>query len=40
LAIGIVGEYVWRTLEEARRRPAYVIEEVAGLLDPVQHAVE
>jgi dolichol-phosphate mannosyltransferase len=40
LAIGIVGEYVWRTLEEARRRPAYVIEEVAGHLDPVQHSVE
>jgi dolichol-phosphate mannosyltransferase len=30
LALGIVGEYVWRTLEEARRRPAYVIEAVVG----------
>jgi dolichol-phosphate mannosyltransferase len=40
LAIGVVGEYVWRALEQARRRPAYLIEEVAGLLEPVQHTVE
>ncbi len=26
LALGLVGEYVWRALEESRRRPAYVIE--------------
>ena len=30
LALGIVGEYVWRGLDEARRRPAYLIEAVAG----------
>jgi dolichol-phosphate mannosyltransferase len=30
LAVGIVGEYVWRALEESRRRPAYLIEAVAG----------
>jgi glycosyltransferase involved in cell wall biosynthesis len=30
LALGIVGEYVWRALDEARRRPAYLIEAVAG----------
>ena len=30
LAVGIVGEYVWRTLEEARRRPQYLIERLAG----------
>jgi dolichol-phosphate mannosyltransferase len=30
LALGIVGEYVWRALEEARRRPAYLIERLAG----------
>jgi dolichol-phosphate mannosyltransferase len=30
LALGIVGEYVWRALEEARRRPPYLIEAVAG----------
>ena len=26
LAIGVIGEYVWRALDEARRRPLYVIE--------------
>lgn len=26
LALGVIGEYVWRGLDEARRRPAYVIE--------------
>ena len=30
LAIGVVGEYVWRALEEARRRPAYIVERLAG----------
>jgi len=40
LAIGVVGEYVWRALEEARQRPAYVIEQVAGVLQSPQHAVE
>ena len=40
LAIGVVGEYVWRALEAARRRPAYLVERVAGALKPVQHAVE
>jgi dolichol-phosphate mannosyltransferase len=28
VALGIVGEYVWRALDEARRRPGYVIEAV------------
>jgi polyisoprenyl-phosphate glycosyltransferase len=26
LAVGIVGEYVWRALDEARRRPLFIIE--------------
>ena len=30
VALGVVGEYVWRTLEEARRRPLYLIEAAAG----------
>lgn len=30
LALGIVGEYVWRALDEARQRPAYLIEQYAG----------
>jgi len=30
VAIGAIGEYVWRALDESRRRPAYLIEAVAG----------
>jgi dolichol-phosphate mannosyltransferase len=30
IALGLIGEYVWRTLDEARRRPQYLIEAVAG----------
>jgi len=30
VAVGVVGEYVWRGLDEARRRPPYLIEAVAG----------
>jgi dolichol-phosphate mannosyltransferase len=26
VAVGVLGEYVWRTLDETRRRPAYLIE--------------
>jgi dolichol-phosphate mannosyltransferase len=35
VALGIVGEYVWRALEEARRRPPYLIEAVVGAHEPV-----
>jgi dolichol-phosphate mannosyltransferase len=37
LALGVVGEYVWRALEQSRRRPAYLIEATVGpplLADP------
>ena len=30
VALGLVGQYVWRAFDEARRRPAYSIEAVAG----------
>ena len=30
LAMGVVGEYVWRTLDQARQRPVYLVERVAG----------
>ena len=29
-ALGMVGEYVWRGLDESRRRPHYLIERIAG----------
>jgi glycosyltransferase involved in cell wall biosynthesis len=29
--LGTLGEYLWRTLDETRKRPAYVIDEVFGL---------
>jgi polyisoprenyl-phosphate glycosyltransferase len=29
--LGILGEYLWRTLEESRRRPRYFLEEWSGL---------
>jgi glycosyltransferase involved in cell wall biosynthesis len=31
--LGIVGEYVWRALDEARRRPRYFIESRAPIVD-------
>lgn len=34
LALGIVGEYVWRALDEARRRPPYLVEAIAGAVEP------
>jgi glycosyltransferase involved in cell wall biosynthesis len=34
LALGVVGSYVWRALDEARRRPQYAIEAVVGPLAP------
>lgn len=30
LVMGVLGEYVWRALDEARRRPAFVIEAATG----------
>jgi glycosyltransferase involved in cell wall biosynthesis len=30
LALGVVGEYVWRALEQSRGRPIYLIEATAG----------
>ncbi len=33
LALGLVGEYVWRILDESRRRPLYQIENRIGFAD-------
>lgn len=30
VALGLVGQYVWRAFDEARRRPAYLIEQTVG----------
>jgi dolichol-phosphate mannosyltransferase len=27
LMLGIIGEYVWRTYDEARKRPLYIIKD-------------
>jgi dolichol-phosphate mannosyltransferase len=40
VGLAIVGEYVWRALEEARRRPPYLIEARAGDVETRQVAVE
>lgn len=37
LALGLVGEYVWRILDESRRRPLYQIEDRIGLNEPRLH---
>jgi dolichol-phosphate mannosyltransferase len=31
LAMGLLGEYLWRTLDEGRRRPLYVLAEELGI---------
>ena len=30
IALGIIGEYVWRGLEASRNRPSYLIEKKLG----------
>jgi dolichol-phosphate mannosyltransferase len=36
LGLGLVGEYVWRALDEARRRPLYLIEAIAGVAQELE----
>ena len=39
MILGVLGEYVWRTFDESRRRPFYVIEQAKGLqIDPFEDA--
>jgi polyisoprenyl-phosphate glycosyltransferase len=40
LALGVVGEYVWRALEQSRGRPIYLIEAIAGRPAARKAAVE
>ena len=30
-ALGVMGEYLWRALDAARRRPGYFVERVVGV---------
>lgn len=34
LMMGVLGEYLWRTLDEARRRPRYFVEGATTRNDP------
>jgi polyisoprenyl-phosphate glycosyltransferase len=34
LLMGVLGEYIWRALDEARRRPRYLIEEATPSVSP------
>jgi len=38
LMMGVLGEYLWRALDETRRRPRYIIE--ATVNSPSQHTEE
>jgi polyisoprenyl-phosphate glycosyltransferase len=40
LMMGILGEYLWRNLEESRRRPRFVIERTVENLPPCQERGE
>jgi glycosyltransferase involved in cell wall biosynthesis len=38
LMMGVLGEYLWRALDESRRRPRYLIEGIAGVEEPVSES--
>jgi dolichol-phosphate mannosyltransferase len=31
ISLGIIAEYLWRTLDAARKRPVYIVDEIAEL---------
>jgi len=37
LMMGVLGEYLWRALDEARRRPRFIIEAAVPAADPIRH---
>ena len=38
LMIGIIGEYLWRTIDQVRKRPSYIIEKVyTAAVEAVEH---
>ena len=36
IMLGVLGEYIWRNLDESRRRPLYLIEETIGIEDSIE----
>ena len=40
LMLGILGEYIWRTLDAARTRPPFIIDEVKNGKEDAAHAGE
>jgi dolichol-phosphate mannosyltransferase len=41
MMLGVLGEYLWRTLEAARNRPTYFLEETSeGTTEPHAQNVE
>jgi len=38
VVIGIIGEYLWRVLEESRRRPAFIVDTALNVDVPDEHA--
>jgi dolichol-phosphate mannosyltransferase len=38
VVIGIIGEYLWRVLEESRRRPAFIVDTAVNVEVPEEHA--
>jgi dolichol-phosphate mannosyltransferase len=37
IMVGVLGEYLWRILDEARARPLYIIERTLGITRPSPH---
>lgn len=37
ISLGIIAEYLWRTLDASRRRPVYIIDEVSSVNYPNHH---
>jgi hypothetical protein len=35
---GVMGEYVWRALDEVRARPRYIVEEILGFTTEHENA--
>jgi dolichol-phosphate mannosyltransferase len=40
LMMGVLGEYLWRALDEARRRPQYLIEAITPLREDIGQTIE